>query len=59
MPNIFGATEAKEQLLDKSKETLDKTMKVNKSSISEEAKTIHGDYGFEFKDEDAKFLEGN
>jgi outer membrane biosynthesis protein TonB len=57
--NIFGATEAKEQLLDKSKETLDKTMEVNKSSISEEAKTILGDYGFEFKDEDAKFLEGN
>jgi len=57
--NIFGATEAKEQLLNKSKETLDKTMEVNKSSISEEAKTILGDYGFEFRDEDAKFLEGN
>ena len=57
--NIFGATEAKEQLLDKSKETLDKTMEVNKSSISEEAKTILGDYGFEFRDEDVKLMEGN
>lgn len=57
--NIFGATEAKEQLLNKSKETLDKTMEVNKSSISEEAKTILGDYGFEFRDEDVKLMEGN